>query len=214
MGGHPPLFNSDIPLGLRLGLGYLEEKHRNQGNKETDAKKKHGKIFRKLGGGGVKDESRVIITFGCSRGARLSNYIQLHSFWSSQTWQQFANTKTLSSWLEAEFPQRNLTMKVHTHVQSPGIKHVCWVFFVTDFVVSCCINVLFNVFCICISAGEFVDLIWFVLFCFDLICLFVWLIDWLFDLFVCVFDCLLVGWLVAWLVVLIYSMFCSLLSVS
>lgn len=70
-----------------------------------------------------------------------------------------ANTKTLSSWLEAEFPERNLTMKVHTHVQSPGRKHVCWVFFVTDFVVSCCINVSFNVFCICISAGQFVDLI-------------------------------------------------------
>jgi len=60
-------------------------------------------------------------------------------------------------------------------------------------------------FCIFISAGEFVDLDLFVCLidcfvCFVLFC-FVWLVGWL------------VGWLV-WLVVLIYSMFCSLLSVS
>jgi hypothetical protein len=34
--------------------------------------------------------------------------------------QPHCQSQALSSWLPAEFPDRNLTLKVHTHPQTPG----------------------------------------------------------------------------------------------
>lgn len=106
----------------------------------------------------------------------ISNYIQF----GVAKHDSKANTKTLSSWLQAEFPERNLTLKVHTHVQSPGIKHVCcfflslillcrfaWVFCLTYFEICisevslfvCCL-IRFDCLIDCLFAGWLFGLCW------------------------------------------------------